>query len=207
MDEQQVKTYEEKRAEKELGREKAKRAQLRAQQGKKVKRYVIWLAVLGAIGYGIFALVDARNPDGPDFSRAVPDQGRLHITIGSEHPPYNSNPPSSGWHYAQTTFSGWHSDPVADEFVVHNLEHGEVWIAYRPEIPAEVKDQLRQFASDRKVVITPREANETDIAVVAWNRIDTFNLEGGLPAQRIKDFITRYKNRGPENVPPATHRR
>lgn len=207
MDEQQQKTYEEKKTEKERRRAEARQAQFQPHRGKKIGRYIIWLVVLGAIGYGVFALIDAQTPETPDLSRAVPVQGRNHIGIGQEHPPYNSNPPSSGWHYAQTTFSGWHGEAVADEFVIHNLEHGEVWVTYHPRVTDEIKNELRQLSDDRKVVITPRETNETDIALAAWGRVDTFNLEGGLPIQRIRDFITRYKNRGPENVPPSTHNR
>jgi len=47
---------------------------------------------------------------------------------------------------------------------------------------------------------------------VAWGRVDSFNLadstsslqEGGiLPEERVKDFILRYINRGPEKIMPV----
>ena len=67
-----------------------------------------------------------------------------------------------------------------------------------------IKEELKQFGA-AKVIITPREANETDIALAAWGRLDTFNLDGkALPVERITDFIKRYANQGPEKVPQAS---
>ena len=48
--------------------------------------------------------------------------------------------------------------------------------------------------------------NDTDIALAAWGRLDKFNLENNnfnkdnlnQIKQRIKDFILRYENKGPE---------
>jgi hypothetical protein len=48
--------------------------------------------------------------------------------------------------------------------------------------------------------------NDTDIALAAWCRLDKFNLENNnfnkdnlnQIKQRIKDFILRYENKGPE---------
>ncbi|MBI2039252.1 MAG: DUF3105 domain-containing protein [Candidatus Niyogibacteria bacterium] len=83
-------------------------------------------------------------------------------------------------------------------------EYNSIWIAYHPRIADEIKEELKQFAA-AKVIITPREANETDIALAAWGRLDAFNVENnGLPAQRINDFITRYINKGPEKVSGAS---
>ena len=64
-----------------------------------------------------------------------------------------------------------------------------------------MKDELKKFAFS-KVLISPREENETDIALVAWERVDGFNLEDGkIPETRIRDFINRYRNQGPEKMP------
>jgi len=90
--------------------------------------------------------------------------------------------------------------------IIHNLEHGDVWIAYHPRILDAARDALRQFDAS-KVIITPREANDADIALVAWGRVDTFNLDGGaLDTQRIENFIKRYTNRGPEKVGNDPHK-
>ena len=90
----------------------------------------------------------------------------------------------------------------SDEQLIHNLEHGDIWIAYHPRINEEVRGELKDFAA-AKVIVTSREANEFDISLVAWGRVDAFNLEVGLDDQRINDFILRYINRGPEKIMPA----
>lgn len=210
MDEKQSETYEQKRVEKERRREEARRAQFRSQRGRKLGRYLIWLVILVAIGYGIFLLVRSTAPGGTDFARAFPSQGAEHIAAGAEHPAYNSSPPSSGWHYANPARTGFYETPLPDEQVIHNLEHGEVWIAYHPRASDALKDELRPFSDDLLVIATPREQNETDLALVAWSRVDAFEVGETLEPEeknRIRDFILRYRNQGPERLPPGAPRR
>lgn len=162
---------------------------------------IIVVAVLGFGGWGIAALVKGQAPTGPDHSAFFPAQSSEHIQVGAEHPAYNSNPPSGGWHYSLTAKKKFYDEPIDDGYAIHNLEHGDVWITYHPRVGASVKDELKKFAFSR-VLISPREANETDIALVAWERVDAFNLENGrLPEERINDFIKRYRNKGPEKLP------
>lgn len=171
---------------------------------------IIFFALAGA-GWWFVREVKERIPAVEDQSVAYPDLGRDHIPVGSEHPAYNSNPPSSGWHYAETAKLGFYDvdEPApADENLIHNLEHGEIWIAYRPSISDAYRERLRQeFGSEPLVIITPRAVNDTDIALVAWGRVYKWDLpaKGGLGEQRIRDFITRWRNRGPEKVPPSAH--
>ncbi|HBV01401.1 MAG TPA: hypothetical protein DEF00_03350 [Candidatus Taylorbacteria bacterium] len=160
---------------------------------------VITLLILG--GWGIVALTKGSTPQSPDKSVFYEAQSRDHIEVGAEHPEYNSNPPSGGWHYTVTAKKKYYEEPILDGYALHNLEHGDVWITYNPRVPQEVKDELKKFAFS-KVLISPREENETDIALVAWERVDGFNLEDGkIPETRIRDFINRYRNQGPEKMP------
>ena len=64
----------------------------------------------------------------------------------------------------------------------------------------EVKNRLREIAKkeDWKVVVAPREANDAQIALVAWGRV----LKMDEPDYaKIEDFIKVYRNRGPEKTP------
>ena len=170
----------------------------------KLKKYAIITIIIVAIGYGIYILAQSASPKGKDFSRPIPIIGESHIAIDDQLPEYNSNPPTSGPHYGQTARSGFREEAIPDQNIIHNLEHGDIWIAYHPRIADEIKEELKQFAA-AKVIITPREANETDIALAAWGRLDAFNTEGGaLPIERIKDFIKRYSNKGPERISGAS---
>lgn len=185
-------------------REKARKEERGQAQMEKIKksfvRYSLWIVIIIAVGYGIFLLAQTAGPDGEDFSVAHSIQGRDHITDGATHPPYNSNPPSSGSHYTSTARGGFYEEPLPDERVIHNLEHGDVWIAYHPDISDEIKDTLESFAG-QYVVVSPRLENEGDISLVAWGRVDTFDVENEfVDESRIRDFIRRYDNRGPEKV-------
>lgn len=135
-----------------------------------------------------------------DQSIAIPIINREHITVGAEHSPYNSNPPTSGWHYGNPAPKGFHETSVPDEAAVHNLEHGDIWVAYHPRIATSTKESLRALAVG-KVFASPREQNEFDISLVAWGRLDSFNVEGeGIDIARVTAFVERYRNMGPEKV-------
>ena len=138
---------------------------------------------------------------------------QAHEVLKAEHVPrptavedYNSNPPTSGKHWSDSgapASRGVHEEELPDEVMVHNLEHGEVWISYKPNIPDNIKEELRKITREnRKVVLTPRSRNDADIALAAWGRLDKFNLDSKpLDRQRLEDFIKRYINKGPELIP------
>ena len=192
--------YELKKQEREKTRERERRQDNFAKIHKSLVRYGFWILTLVVIGYGVFLLAQTAGPDGEDFSTRYEIQGRDHIADGALHLPYNSNPPSSGWHYASPAHGGFYEESLPDERVIHNLEHGDIWIAYRSDISGEAKEILESFAG-RYVVVSPRFENEGDISLVAWGRVDTFDIENGVVDKgRIKDFISRYDNRGPERV-------
>jgi len=200
MDEATKQTYEEKRQEREQARTEKRRQSGAARTQKRLVRYVVGTTIVVAAGYGLFLWAQSAGPDGEDFSVAYDIQGRQHIADGSPHPEYNSNPPSSGWHYASPARGGFYEEPLPDERVVHNLEHGDIWIAFHLDIPESARDTLESFAG-RYVVVSPRPENKGDIALVAWGRVDTFDIENGVVDEgRIRDFIKRYDDRGPERL-------
>ncbi len=126
--------------------------------------------------------------------------GRDHISQGASGSGYNSNPPSSGPHWGAAAKNGVYETPLADEQLIHNLEHGHVWIAYRPDVSDDVKNKLGEIVvkDDWKVVLAPRDKNDLAIALVAWGRV----LEMDEPDYgKIEDFIKVYRNRGPEKTP------
>jgi len=206
--------YETKKAEREEKKEAARKKSsvaARADTGARgAKTFGFIIITILVIGGGIWFAVSKKEPLGKDFSQFFTSQGREHIDIGAEHPEYNSNPPSSGWHYSNPARTGFYDKQIADETLIHNLEHGEIWISYHPRVSDEVKNQLKDLAN-RYVIVTPREENETDIAVVSWTRVDAFNTNineiSESDIKRIKDFIKRYDNKGPENLRTAQHGR
>ncbi|MBI4158542.1 MAG: DUF3105 domain-containing protein [Candidatus Yanofskybacteria bacterium] len=195
----------------ELRRQEKDEIRESSAQKRMVKKYLMLagvLLVVFAVIYGVYILSKSSEPEGEDFSRAIPDMGRNHITDGSvPSVAYNSNPPTSGEHYGTPARPGFRESVIADGNLIHSLEHGLVWVSYHPRIGEEA-DKLRDITSPL-VVVTPREANDADIAVASWGRLDTFNLEDGIidddDLQRINDFVKRYANKAPERIPPGQH--
>lgn len=192
--------YEIKKEEREKAREEEREQAQMEKTKKSFARYSLWIVIIVVVGYGIFLLAQTAGPNGEDFSVAYSIQGRDHIADGATHPSYNSNPPSSGSHYTSPARGGFYEEPLPDEQVIHNLEHGDIWIAYHPSISSEARETLESFAG-QYVVVSPRSENEGAMSLVAWGRVDTFDIGNeAVNEERIRDFIKRYDNRGPENV-------
>jgi len=107
------------------------------------------------------------------------------------HPPYNSNPPTSGPRSSDIASWGIHDVPVPLELQVHNLEHGGVMVQYNCPVECpELVEKLARITLDHDLVIlAPYPMMEARIALTAWGRIDL--LEEFDPA-RIERFITAF---------------
>lgn len=132
-----------------------------------------------------------------------PNQGQEHINRGQTHAAYNSNPPTSGPHYLDPAPWGVHEQPLPDEQLVHNLEHGGIVIHYNcPDGCTELVGQLRDLASGyrSKVLLAPRPdpGVKCRITLTAWTWLDCFDA---FDAERINAFIRAHKDRGPELLP------
>lgn len=125
---------------------------------------------------------------------------RTHIAQGTNSQDFNTNPPSSGQHWASPAEVGYYDSPLVDEQVVHNLEHGHVWLTFKPDVAQEIKDKIKAIveADSWKVVAASREANDSKFAYVAWGRV--LKMEE-FDENKVKDFIKTYRNRGPEKTP------
>ncbi|MEK7150881.1 MAG: DUF3105 domain-containing protein [Patescibacteria group bacterium] len=146
------------------------------------------------------------GPVGQDFSREYASLGQKHIDEGTLVKSYNSNPPTSGDHWPVAVLDGVYDMSQPDEGLVHSLEHGRIWISYKSSIPESAKAALRRIGkSEQKIIVTVRDTNDSEIAVAAWQRLDTFNLGdgGAVDEKRIHDFIERYRDQAPEKNIPA----
>lgn len=154
----------------------------------------IALATVAALGLGVWSKSRSRPGE------RVPGQGTTHIQMGQSHPAYNSNPPTSGWHLPQTVQWGLPRTEIPDEFAVHNLEHGGIWITYQDPRDGNLVKKLEALASryPTKIIVSPRPTTDSAIAVVAWERLLKLHT---YDETRIVEFIDAFRNRGPENVP------
>lgn len=172
----------------------------------KKQAIIITVIVLAVLGLGIFLFIqDAKNSKlvvtGDDANTSLQGQefsnlGQKHIEIGESHDPYNSNPPTSGPHYIQPADWGVYDKELQDEQLVHNLEHGGIWISYK-DVDEQTKMSLEKIAKANpgSVVLTPRSANESKIGIASWTRLE--KLEA-YDESKILTFIQANKNKSPE---------
>ncbi len=139
--------------------------------------------------------VNEQATETPAIGQEIENQGQGHINPGTLQP-YNSNPPTSGPHYAQAANWGVYSNPLEDEQAVHNLEHGGIWISYK-DIDEETKTLLENIAKANRgsVIMSPRPNNDSKIAIASWTRLE--KLESYDEA-KILEFIRANKNKSPE---------
>ncbi|QSH39140.1 DUF3105 domain-containing protein [Candidatus Kaiserbacteria bacterium] len=170
----------------------------RSIRSKKIKKIAVWLVVFVALGALIYwGISAAEKSEEARPGKQVAVMGAGHITIGATHDPYNTNPPTSGAHGAPVNF-GVYQDELIDENVVHNLEHGGIWISYKDlsqEDIQKLEDIGRNYSG--RTVVSPRSANDSNIAVASWGRLlelDTVDVE------QITEYVKRNFNRSPEQL-------
>ena len=148
------------------------------------------VAVVAAAIVGYFAYRAVADLPGAKLE----DQGNAHIQMASEpHPPYNSDPPTSGPHLPYIAPWGIHTEPIPRELQVHNLEDGGVVVQYRCATPCpDLADQLARIVRryETQVILAPYPGMRTRIALTAWTRLDAFD---DFDEARIERFIRAYR--------------
>lgn len=175
---------------------------LQAKRRRRAKAVLVIGSALLALGLAIFGFSFlGRRPAEGGPGESIPDQGAQHVAIGTPFN-YNSNPPTSGPHFANPAEWGVYTEEIHDQILIHNLEHGGIWVSYRPGVASRTVERLEAIAKEygRKMIMAPRQANDTDIALAAWNHLDKFSA-AEFSEERVRSFIKAYRNRGPEFVP------
>lgn len=135
------------------------------------------------------------RPAGPDGVETFP------VTAGHVAPEvtvaYAQRPPVGGLHHPGWQPCGFYDGPVPPELAVHSLEHGAIWITYRPDIPEAEKEALRRMAPSGGSVLVSRWDDGLPAPVVAssWGR--QLRLES-VDDPRLAQFVTAFKGDAPE---------
>ncbi len=154
---------------------------------------IVAVVVVGGIGWLI--IFAPSRLERPRPGEAIEIQGQAHIAVGTAHPAYNSNPPTSGPHYAQSATWGVHDTELPDEQLIHNLEHGGIWISYKG-ISATTTAALGKITrSQSKIIMEPRANDDAPIVLASWGRLQKFQT---YDEQGILAFIEANKNQSPE---------
>jgi hypothetical protein len=178
-----------------MAKERKERADKPKRVSRTARRRQQWLiggavAVVAALVVGYFAYRAVADLPGASY----PDLGNAHIqTLGEPHAAYNSDPPTSGPHLPYLAPWGVHTEPIAKELQIHNLEDGGVVVQYSCATPCpDLVDKLKAIVQryDRQVILAPYPGMKTRIALTAWTRLDAFD---DFDEARIVKFIRAYR--------------
>lgn len=209
MDEQQLTRHQRRQLERDA-RQNEEHAKHRNRQVRSVLTIVVAAAAIAGAVYGLMKL-GGPAPTRQDLSvffkgTFTASQSRDHIAVGATHAPYATNPPSSGPHYENPAPIGVYDEQQPDEQLVHNLEHGQIWVSYKcpdgcPELVEQLKGVVKQY---QLYLFEPRKENPQKICLAAWEYIDCFD---DFDQQRIEAFFQQRENKGPEKLPSSAQQR
>lgn len=111
---------------------------------------------------------------------------------------YAQIPPVGGEHHPAWQNCGVYTEPIPNENAVHSLEHGVIWITYRPDLPAGQLEQLQELTRKSGYrLLSPYPDLPSPVVASAWGyqlRLETAD------DSRLLDFISQYEQNpaGPE---------
>ena len=188
--------------------------------GAGVAGLVIGVAVVAAAmgfvggGSGITNTADIRaklESSGCTLTVAPALKGEHSITDPSKtSPKWNTDPPTSGPHYAVPAVFGIYDQEIELARIVHNLEHGGIYILYGKDVPASTVDQLRTFYEGHRTgtIMAPLDRLGDEFALGAWV-VDGDTHNGFLAKcttfdqDAVSTFFRSLQFRGPERFDPS----
>lgn len=188
---------------------KTKRQQMREKnQRQKLVSSLIW----GGIGVAILAVIGFLVWQGakPAAGEAIPVMTTTHITVDSDPGKYNSDPPTSGPHYAEEAQAGFYDTNIYQfpaGYLVHNLEHGYILFWYNCDLLDEtgctnLKNQIKATMDDlgnARMIAYPWNSLDVPVVMTSWGRLQKFEV---FDAEKAKAFYNANLNRSPEPGAP-----
>jgi len=174
--------------------------------------------VSAALGYVLFGGGSSAPSDAPRLLeaagctvqtvKALPGDHSVATPAGTSKK-WNTSPPTSGPHYAAEAVWGAFTEPVLAAQVVHNLEHGGVFIQYGKDVPQATIDELKGFYDSHQngTVLAPLPSLGSKIAIGAWTASNPSPKDGGtaylakcttFDEKAYAAFFTAYQFKGPE---------
>ena len=103
---------------------------------------------------------------------------------------YEQDPPTNGDHAKYWQNCGFYSSTVENEAAVHSMDHGAVWITYRPDLPTEQVEILRGLAQEEYVLVSPYPNLYAPVVATAWrNQLDLT----GADDPRLRQFVDQFQ--------------
>jgi hypothetical protein len=130
----------------------------------------------------------AAIPGIVDYLETEPDllKAALHVNGNVTYP---QSPPVGGKHNPiwQNCMGDVYTAPLANEHAVHSMEHGTVWITYRPDLPADQIEALaKKVRGNSYMMLSPYPGLDKPISLQDWG----YQLKvDNASDTRIDDFI------------------
>ncbi len=158
----------------------------------------------------------AMEQAGCTLDIGIADKGVHSITTPEgTSPTWKTDPPTSGAHYQTPAIWGAYTEPVNKAQLVHNLEHGGIFIQYGDKVPAATVAKLRAFYDEHQTgsVLAPYPSLGDQVALGAWvsrsastpydartylAKCSTFDQDA------FAAFFDAFQFKGPERFPPSS---
>ena len=131
---------------------------------------------------------------GPQPGESIPALSGIH----GGNPIYNSRPPTSGNHSANSLPNGYADLPLAAEAALHNMEHGAVVLWFQPgdaDLALQINLLVRGLGNSCLVAGSYSDM-DTAVAATAWGRLLTLDE---YDDQQLREFVAAYRGKsGPE---------
>lgn len=188
---------------------KTKREQRRI---KSQRQRQVSLLMWGAVGLAVAAIIGFVIWQGvkPTAGEAVAEMESPHIATDTDPGVYNSDPPTSGPHYAEEADAGFFETNIYTYpagYLAHNLEHGYVIFWYNCDLISEsecstLKTEIRTVMDElggTKLIAYPWRTLDVPVVLTSWTRIQKFE---SFDAEQAKAFYRANLNRAPEPNAP-----
>lgn len=160
----------------------------------------------GVIGYAVHKNIASKPQDPTKLAAAAAKIEGITVKDfpGGQHDDnpikYDSLPPFGGTHnsvWADCTGTVY-NQPIRDENAVHSLEHGAVWITYRPDLAKSDVDKLKKLVAGKNyTLMSPYPGLKSAVSLQSWGHqlfVDSAS------DSRIKEFIDDLRS-NPQTTP------
>lgn len=157
------------------------------------------IGLLALVAALVWQVYEARKPSrggDPHTSNPALQAVKTFDYVGGQHTTdpvkYAQTPPAGGPHDPTWDDCGVYPEPPRNENAVHDLEHGTVWITYRPGLsPAGIQKLESELGTVKsgKIMLSPYPGLPAPVVVTVWNAQLDLN---GPNDSRLPIFLQVY---------------
>jgi hypothetical protein len=143
------------------------------------RRLIVAVVLVAVVLALVFEISKLRKPPvggDPHNNVAQLQTVRTYGYVGAQHTTdpvtYTETPPAGGPHDPKWQDCGTYTQPVRNENAVHALEHGTVWITYRPGLSTQGVQTLQTALAavkSKKTILSPYPGLPAPAVVTVWN--------------------------------------